>query len=314
MSRAFEIHQDNAIGYDESGRRAISSTYYIKLDESAEVMLKKLKGARLSFFTCISLHEIAVLQRDEPPYSIVDISRVTDYSIRALKDAAAWLIAHEFAVVHGTTLHGEKLYRPTDTYAWFGQRREPPADDSYAKTAQLAQDTSRAKKGKRYAKTDKEVCRNQQVGVQKPDTVVRRRFSPDHVEDPSPSTSTEALTILMAAGIITADRDFAQAGITLEHAHAIAQWIGHPTGHNKRIKDPASYARTCLRANPGWLRPRDPTTSELELVGPENARRDDFSDIQWHRLLPANRRHIIAIDLGADLETVEDDPHYRCRH
>lgn len=313
MSRAFEIHQDNAIEYDESGRRAFSTTYYIKLDESAEVMLKKLKGARLSFFTCISLHEIAVLQRDEPPYSIVDISRVTDYSIRALKDAAAWLIAHEFAVVSGTTLHGEKLYRPTDTYAWFGQRREPPADDSYAKTAQLAQDTSRAKKVPRYAKTAKEVCKNQQEGMQKPDTVVRRRLTPNSSGEITPS-SPEALERLMTAGLFTADRDFGNAGITLDQARAIADWIAHPTGYNEKIKDPASFARKCLLRNHEWLRFWDAPPNELQLVGAENSHRSEFDDFNWHRMSDTNRRHIIAIERGLDIDSVADDPHYGCTH
>lgn len=336
MTKPFQIFQEKSVGYDEEGRHSFSSTYYIKLDESAEVMLGKLKGARLSFFTCISLHEIAVLQRDEPPYSIDDISRVTRYSVRALKYAAPWLLEKGFAVVCGTTLRGEKMYRPTDTYAWFGERYAhlprgvsedrnrdpgnhyakiayPPRGGAEGKIAHQAADDPHAKNDRRYAKSSTPPGKKQQNGVQKTDTVVRNRLRSDSSEEQLSSSPESAFRILIGAGLVTADRDFAQDGITEEHARAIADWIAHPTAQNKYIENRASYARRCLLVNPGWQRPRK-SREESDYVGGESLRRTDFSDELWHRVNPMNRRQIISKEKGTDWEETTDDPHYRCEH
>lgn len=313
MSSGFEIHQDKALGFGEKGLGSSSCEPYIKLTEAGMAMLAELRGARLSFFLCICFREIAFMSRKEPPYAIDDIHQSTRYSVRALKDAAAWLVAHDFVRVHGTTLHGEKLYRPNGAYAYFGHRGDPPPDDSYAKIAQQDQDNSCAKKGRGYAKTDKQVCKNQQKAVQKSDTTDRRRLSSDHSDEDTPS-SPEALGILIEAGLFTADRDFATNGITIEQAVAIAHWMKRPTGYKKPIKDPASWARKCLLNDPKWLTHQSQPERELDLVGAENARRSDINDFEWHRMSRTNRRHIIAKETGRDLDSIPDDPHFGCTH
>jgi hypothetical protein len=308
MSKPFQIFQEKSVGYDEEGHRSFSSTYYIKLDESAQGMLGKLKGARLSFFTCISLHEIAVLQRDEPPYTIAYIRDVTGYSERALQYAAPWLLAHGFAVVCGTTARGEKMYRPTDTYAWFGERG--------AKIALVPSNSKRgakialAPRGAKSAPPALQGCKKRQNGVQKTDTVVRRRDKLNSSDLPLSSSSVTAVQILTEAGLITADRDFANAVITEEHARAIADWIAHPTAQNKYIEDRASYARRCLLVSPSWQRPRDASEKQK----PSELQRTDFSDTQWHRLHPTNRMDIISREKGIIWEETQDDPHYGCVH
>jgi len=127
MPQPIEIVQERAVGFDAHGKRTHTIRSYIKLDESAEAMLGELSGVYLTFFLCVSLHEISVCSRGAMPYTRADVCRVTrrrdgkaTISERAAIYAAKWLVENGFIYECGTRANGEKMYRPCGTYAWFG--------------------------------------------------------------------------------------------------------------------------------------------------------------------------------------------------
>jgi hypothetical protein len=127
MPQPLEIVQERAVGFDAHGKRTHTLRSYIKLDESAETLLGELSGVYLTFFLCVSLHEIAVCSRGAMPYTRADVCRVTrrrdgkaTISERAAIYATKWLVENGFIYECGTRTNGEKMYRPCGTYAWFG--------------------------------------------------------------------------------------------------------------------------------------------------------------------------------------------------
>ena len=127
MPQPLEIVQERAVGFDAHGKRTHTLRSYIKLDESAETLLGELSGVYLTFFLCVSLHEIAVCSRGAMPYTRADVCRVTrrrdgkaTISERAAIYAAKWLVENGFIYECGTRANGEKMYRPCGTSAWFG--------------------------------------------------------------------------------------------------------------------------------------------------------------------------------------------------
>lgn len=115
----FELHQDKAIGYGESGFNAASVEYYIKLKAGFRDFLSQLKGAPLSCFMAIALHETEIALNDAPPLTISEMAEQTDFSRRACVYAADDLLRLNFIVVVGKRADGAKFYRPS-VYAWFG--------------------------------------------------------------------------------------------------------------------------------------------------------------------------------------------------
>lgn len=253
----FEIVQERVTSYDEHGHRTDSERYYIKMDESAEALLGELRGARLSFFYCVSLHEVAVRRRHARPYTISDVANVTNFSERALVYAAPFLLEHDFLVVSGTTGKGEKMYRPSGTYAWFGDDRGAifaprlPGLQKPVDPGAMIDD--------RGAKTDARGRKKTRRGVQKrahhDDDVIQHELHSEN-ENIIIHDRDAARELFAAAGFQGPWlEDVARVAAPLDRARVWAEWTARAKAVPDRYPHPYGYVHKVYCADPDAVPP-----------------------------------------------------------
>lgn len=114
-----EIHQNHVRGFGINGQVSESSESFIKLRTSfRNGYLRALKGAPLSVFICVALHEA-----DSDGCSLSEIMEETGYTKPSVIDAIRYLSdsAHRFIEEAGLESDGTKRYRVT-AFAWYGKK------------------------------------------------------------------------------------------------------------------------------------------------------------------------------------------------
>lgn len=293
MTRGFQVVQEKSIAYDEHGYASESRTGYIKVDESALEFLRQLKGAPLSFFMCVSLHESSSDKREFAPYTLRDIAQITKFSVRALQYAEQLLIPR-FVEVVGYNERGEKLFRPNHAMAWFG------ADiGGGAKIAPRPTRASGATDCTPSAKNITDRCKKSQSPVQKvaSEIVVEEVQSSDlEVKNTTYSVSC-VREILEHAGFYGKDLDTLAGKVAPERAERWALWIRWAKEFRAdKFQSPAGIARFHLL--------RDPESE------PPNSMRVVERDLRNLREREELRR---AIDMQArSIEEVAAEAHVNC--
>jgi len=223
----FNIIQERSVTFDKWGKRIESVNGYVKIDENAEEFLSRLKGAPLSFFMHVCLHEPSVCLGKSSPYTRRDIVRLTRYSERALQYAERILIP-DFLVVCGTTERGEKMFRPNGTLAWFGNddgrgAKTAPPTPSDRGAMDCTLDASRgATSFAGGAKTRVAGCKN----TRSPRVVEVEEVESKSKEEKTTSTPRPgAREILKAAGMFGSDLDLLGREVEPERAKRWARWI-----------------------------------------------------------------------------------------
>jgi len=115
------IVQQREVGYSKRGDTVYSAESYIKVLTSFKSgALRMLKGAPLSIFICVALHEAD----EDPGASLSTMERETGYSRPSVIEASRFLTdpAHHFIEETGREADGTKRYRVA-AYAWFGEKR-----------------------------------------------------------------------------------------------------------------------------------------------------------------------------------------------
>jgi len=122
-----EIHQNHVRGFGITGQVSESSESFIKLRTSfRNGYLRALKGAPLSVFICVALHEA-----DSDGCSLSEIMEETGYTKPSVIDAIRYLSdsAHRFIEEAGLESDGTKRYRVT-AFAWYGKKPQPSNNSS----------------------------------------------------------------------------------------------------------------------------------------------------------------------------------------
>lgn len=139
---AIQIIQEQAIGFDATGKSVVTAEYFIKLKVGFRRFARQFKGARLYFFLEVAFQEADIHLRGAQPLTIPEVCELWDISRRSVVDAVEYLVSHNFIVKVGVRgpeepNRGAYMYRPS-AFAWFGAGLEPPqppATDRYANFA-----------------------------------------------------------------------------------------------------------------------------------------------------------------------------------
>lgn len=113
-----QIIQQKSIGFTEHGDSVYSTESFVKVAVSFKSgSLRLLKGAPLSVFMCLALHEAD----SDPGASLSMVETETGYSSPTVIQAIRFLCdpAHHFIDEVGAEADGTKRYR-VSAYAWFG--------------------------------------------------------------------------------------------------------------------------------------------------------------------------------------------------
>lgn len=124
MSSDIQVVRQAVVGYDQHGDSSYSDESFIKLLVSfRNGSLRLLKGAPLSIYFSVALHEV-----DDPPGATVPmISDDTGLSERQIKRSLPFLADHTHRFVQESGFEprtGAKIYRVA-AYAWFGKSGQP---------------------------------------------------------------------------------------------------------------------------------------------------------------------------------------------
>ena len=120
-----QVIREQRIGFGDLGQESQSDQVYIKILASFGEVLRYLKGARLSTFLCVALHESQIVLGASPALTLSSIQVTTGYSRPAIIESLDELVARrliEELAERGEA--GEKQYRVC-AYAWFGDKRTP---------------------------------------------------------------------------------------------------------------------------------------------------------------------------------------------
>lgn len=119
-----EIIHQHSRGFSETGQVSERSESFIKILTSfRHGALRHLKGAPLSVFLCVALHEADAM----PGCSLTTMCAETGFSRPSVIDAVRFLLngAQRFIEEAGLESDGTKRYRVT-AFAWFGQKPKTP--------------------------------------------------------------------------------------------------------------------------------------------------------------------------------------------
>lgn len=271
-----EIVTEHSRGFDEHGHRTQSVRGFVKLDESVEPLLYRLRGAPLSFFICIAAHEPSVCQNGKAPYTRSDVERITGFSERAVQYAAQMLVSLNFAVVCGTTARGEKMYRPSGEYAWFGNERGAkvaPQEEKGAKVAPRKASTPGVQKPTgRGAKTDIPKPSSRSRGVQKPSHDDDVNSRPSQSSGKHHHNMAGVRQILQAGGFRGQRRDELARILTEDEAHKAAEWVVAAKNHPGQYPKPYGYVYALAISGSIADLPEISKTESISWCGPEYAK------------------------------------------
>ena len=239
------IVQQREVGYSERGDTVYSTESYIKVLTSFKSgALRMLKGAPLSIFICVALHEAD----ESPGASLTTMERETGYSRPSVIEASRFLTdpAHRFIEEIGRESDGTKRYRVA-AYAWFGEKRGSSIP--------------------KFSSSDSD-------SAEKPDPPPRRRGSkkillpplkvftpPPHDDDVSTST-VHSRNKHHHHDVAAAQKIFAEAGFQGKNLVTLAQhvpeeiarewvdWIPRAKQIPQRYPRPHGYAWTVLESDP----------------------------------------------------------------
>ena len=116
-----QVLREQRIGYGEHGQDVRSDETYIKVLRTFKAQLKALKGAPLSIFMCIALHEADIMLEDAVPLTLSSIQDITGYSRPTVTATLDDLTERRFIEeLPELGYLGEKQYRVC-AYSWFGK-------------------------------------------------------------------------------------------------------------------------------------------------------------------------------------------------
>lgn len=123
-----QIVREQRIGFGEHGQDVLTEEVYMKLLVSflRDGSLRKLKGAPLSAWTAVGLHEAEIeLGIDDLPFGVREIMEFTGWSRPMVVSALDFLVSQRYiAELPGRSHRGEKQYR-IGGYMWFGEGVSP---------------------------------------------------------------------------------------------------------------------------------------------------------------------------------------------
>ncbi len=238
------IHKSQEIGYTEFGQTILSKDAHIKILSSfRNGSLRLLRGAPLSVFICIALHEAD----DAPGASLSCIEAETGYTRKTVIEAIRFLCdpLRPFIERCGEEADGTHRYRPA-AYAWFGSdkaRRSPIPQENASDPASPIRPAASGiipLAGKKSPLPRRRRIDVSSAGV---------NFSS--------SSLTAAQKLLRQAGIFSAG----ELAIDEEGARAVAVAIAEG-----RITP--GFAYTCLKNDAAW-RPAAPKPRRRSWIDPE---------------------------------------------
>lgn len=133
----------------------------------------------------------------------------------------------------------------------------------------------------------------------------------DAEEGKQQQTDTGAREIFSQMGIREPALTRLSGSVSAENASAWRDWA---TQAPRSFRDPVGYVIKQLTAEPVTEPPATRPLFGDDHFVVSDCHRCDFKDYEWHRLLPLNRRAVIATETGRELKGVADDPHYGCEH
>lgn len=206
--------REQTISYDERGLADVHDDLYIKVDTALADHLRELKGARLSVFIYISLHEAHIWQQQAAPVTLQTIAEATGYDYRTVWYTVKWLEQHEFISESEPTRQGAKTYRPK-AFAWFGHAMK-----------------------KHQTPENFQAMKPVVVGTEKPPE--------GEIASRQQQQSARTREIFQSAGIVGRSLD-RLGDVPAETAQAWADWIGsEPRG----VRNPQGIAVSALSENP----------------------------------------------------------------
>ncbi len=201
-----EIVHQHTRGFSETGQVSERSESFIKILTSfRRGTLRHLKGAPLSVYMCIALHEAD----EQPGCSLTEMERETGYTRPTVCAAVQFLSdgASRFIEEAGLESDGTKRYRVT-RFAWFGQKPKPQEANPDPQTASKKILPPRASKNFLLAHDDMNDVQNE------------KHFETSCIHDVSATKK-----ILSAANIQGKNLDLLAARVSPETAQLWAEWL-----------------------------------------------------------------------------------------
>lgn len=287
-----QIVREQKIGFDAQGHRVSSDETYVKIAVTFRQVMRELRGARLSAFIILALNEAEISLGRSQGLSIYQIESQIIYNARTVLRSMQYLCKQNFAVaLLGRSEKGETLYRVAD-YAWFGERRSKPPTSAGG-----------------YDKMSYPHVTNVIAGVTNALVEVEGTL-PD--EEKKTTTTTTSRKILHSVGVYATHLP----EIEPERAARWAEFVSLAPRHTWH--SPAGFCYATLRddpqAEPPMLEGFAEALQQSGRIREQRNARIDFSDSEWHRMNPLNRRNIVAAERGLELPETPDDLHYGCRH
>ncbi len=118
-----QIVRTSTVGYDQHGQDVLSEEAFVKVLVSflTDGSLRQLKGAPLSAFLCVALHEAKIVVSGAEPLTVSAIEGHTGWSRRSLIAALDHLVEHAYVTeLPERGAKREKQYR-VKAYAFFGK-------------------------------------------------------------------------------------------------------------------------------------------------------------------------------------------------
>ncbi len=199
VSGAGIVHE-RQLKYGSAGQVRTEEAY-MKFLESflTDGSLRRLKGAPLSAFIAVGLHEVQVILHGVSPFMLSDIEQATGYSRPTLSRALDRLVADHFLCeLPRSGKNGEKQYR-VDGYLWFGNR---PHAGRRSKDSLLRE--------KIFSHDDDDIPESLSPEI------------PHHHH-----SSAEARKIFLAAGVAGKNLDRLARSVAPAHARAWVESLGH---------------------------------------------------------------------------------------
>lgn len=239
MSDANVIRQTR-VGYGKQGQDVLSDEAFMQFQISfmKDGALHALKGAPLSAFIAVGLHEAEVLLGIAEPFTLQDLIDVTDYSRPVMVRALDYLVDTRFVEeLPERGARKEKQYRIA-AYMWFGtgrrgtSRAKTPSPKTKSKDSLLS-----PSKSKQFTDSPHD------------DDVIKH--DPDFDKNIIIHDWQKAREIFSAVGMQGAWlEDVARKPAPLERAHVWADWITAAKEVPDQYRQPFGYVHKVYLADP----------------------------------------------------------------
>jgi hypothetical protein len=286
-----EISQYGRAGQDVLVRQAFMQ---FQLAFMKDGCLRAMKGAPLAAFVAVGLHEVEIYLGQADPFTLSDIMMETGYSKPVAVSALDYLVENRFIEeLPGRGRNREKQYRVA-SYMWFGSGKTP----SHKSRANAP--AAKSKENELVERDEKNLDARDRSVVVKNESSAQDSEIQQQQPLPAPCPSRYSAgdldrikSALWALGIWE-NAWIELLGLSWMSVAYAEDWIEHKRREGQRLT--GAFYRKEMRAGHRSPYPSPPAEEYQPM------RRSDFTDAEWDRLHPLNRK-LIEMESESDEHT-----------